>query len=152
MTIADLDDDQLLARLARMARRLDPVPEAVAEGARDSFTWRTIDAELAELVYDSRGDRELAGVRSAESSRQLTFQGPELTVEVELSAEGALVGQLVPPQAATVEVRQAGAASRVVTADRLGRFAAGVLAHGPVSLLCRRGPGRPAVATAWLGL
>ena len=47
------DDDALLAALRRIPRHADPVPGPVLEAARGSFTWRTIDAELAELAYDS---------------------------------------------------------------------------------------------------
>jgi len=46
-----------------------------------------------------------------------------------------VVGQLVPPRPARVEVR--GTASAVeVTADDLGRFAADAPGRGPVSLRC----------------
>jgi len=45
----------------------------VIEGARAAWTWRTIDQELAELVFDSAG--ELTGVRSEDTARQLTYSG-----------------------------------------------------------------------------
>ena len=43
------EDDRILELLSRAVDRADPVPEHVTEAARESFTWRTIDAELAEL-------------------------------------------------------------------------------------------------------
>ena len=75
------DDDRLLDLLTRALSQADPVPEHVVEAARASFTWRTIDAELAELVYDSAGE-ELVGVRSAEATRQVTFRAPGIEIEV----------------------------------------------------------------------
>ena len=42
-------------------READPVPEHVLAAARGAWTWRTIDQELADLVFDSA--TELSGVR-----------------------------------------------------------------------------------------
>ena len=89
-------------------------------------------------------------MRSTGTRRMLTFESPDVTVTVEVTttADGRrLVGQLAPAQRAEIEVRHAGGVV-AVTADDLGRFAAGGVAAGPVSLLCRVG-GRP-VATGWL--
>ena len=65
-------DDDLLELVGRALRAADPVPERVIEGARAAWTWRTIDEELAELVFDSAA--ELTGVRSEDTARQVTFQ------------------------------------------------------------------------------
>ena len=43
--------------------------DKVVSGARAAWTWRTIDEELAELVFDSAA--ELTGVRSEDTARQL---------------------------------------------------------------------------------
>ena len=56
------EDAQLLDELRRAASRFDPPPPAVVEAARSSFTWRTIDAELAALVFDSGVDRPVHAV------------------------------------------------------------------------------------------
>ncbi|MET0326995.1 MAG: hypothetical protein ABW219_17400, partial [Ilumatobacteraceae bacterium] len=60
-------DDELQAVLARALRTVDPVPDHVLAGARAAWTWRTIDEELAELVFDSAA--ELTGVRSEDTAR-----------------------------------------------------------------------------------
>ena len=65
-------DDQLLDLVGRALRTAEPVPDRVVAGARAAWTWRTIDQELAELVFDSAV--ELTGVRSEDTARQLTFQ------------------------------------------------------------------------------
>ena len=133
-------DAPLMRALRSAATKLDPVPTAVREAARASFTWRTIDAELAELAYDSvLDDARLAGVRSGEALRTLTFEGPDVTVEVEVTEIGdrrRLLGQLVPPQAGRIEVRHP-AGVVTVEADEIGRFSASGVPAGPVSLRCR---------------
>jgi hypothetical protein len=152
--VTDSDDTSLVDDLRRVVERADPVPERVLEGARGSLTWRTIDAELAELAYDSMLEaRGESLVRNAETHRALTFEAPGLSVEVEVGASGAgrrLVGQLVPPQPAAIEIRHPGG-TIPVEADDLGRFSADGVPAGPVSLVCRR-PAGGAVATAWLVL
>ena len=39
--------------VGRALRTAEPVPDRVIAGARAAWTWRTIDEELAELVFDS---------------------------------------------------------------------------------------------------
>jgi len=127
------NDDELLELLGRALRVADPVPEHVMEAARAASTWRTIDQELAELVFDSA--TELAGVRSEDTARQLTFRAPGVEIEVMMVDESSrrIVGQLVPPQAATV--RLAGGDREIEQeADRLGRFAFDGVPPGPVRL------------------
>lgn len=154
------DDDALLAQLRRFAGRVDPIPVAVQIAARAAIEWRTLDAELAALAHDSAVDTAvLAGVRGVASGlRALTFEAPDLTIEIEaeLAGEGGdlnLVGQLVPPQAADVTVRHGAEQLLAVRADKRGRFAARGVAPGPVSLRCRldAAPGASRlVETGWL--
>lgn len=133
-------DDELAGWLAAAARRFDPVPEDVLAAARGSFAWRAVDAELAGLAYDSLVDEDQlpAVVRGANRSRMLSFQAPDLTVEVEVDESGTrtVTGQLVPAQPAHVELRHPGGVI-AVRADDLGRFRATGVPAGPVSLLCR---------------
>ena len=91
------------------------------EAARAASTWRTIDQELAELVFDSA--TELAGVRSEDTARQLTFRAPGVEIEVMMVDESSrrIVGQLVPPQAATMRLT-GGDRETEQEVDRLGRF------------------------------
>jgi hypothetical protein len=145
------DDEQLLVALRAALDGSDPIPERVVVAARDAFAWRTIDAELAALSYDSLLDnKELAGVRSgSDSARMLTFESDQLTVEVEVE-HGRLMGQLVPPQPGAVEVRHAGG-SLTVQADEIGRFVAEPVARGPFSLRCRTSAAT-AIVTDWIVL
>ncbi len=145
------EDGDTLERLARLARLNDPVPADVVAAAKASYTFRTLDSELAELVYDSAMEAaQLVGVRGG-GARQLTFEAPGLAVETEIAADGRLVGQMVPPQAARVEIRHRGG-STVVQADELGRFHADGLEAGPMSLRCwvTGTAGVPPTETDWI--
>jgi hypothetical protein len=150
----DEADARLLDALRVAVERADPVPDAVAAAARASLTWRTIDAELAELAYDSLlDDDRLAGVRGDDGPRSLSFVGPAFTVELEVAHQGgsrSLLGQLVPPHPAVVEVRHSGGLL-TLDADEIGRFAAPRVAPGPISLRCRlEGADLPPLATPWV--
>lgn len=126
-------DDQLMARLAAS----DVVPE-VSEGslelARMAFDWRTLDAELAELVADSALEQTVA-LRAAAIPRLVSFEGRTLSVELEIAAYDDLrviTGRLFPPQEATVEVVRLTGAPLVVETDVDGRFVV-ELEAGPVA-------------------
>jgi hypothetical protein len=152
--IHELDpDDVLMEELRALAAAHDPVPPEVLAAARGSYTWRTIDAELAAIVYDSALDVErLTAVRSADTVRLLTFETAELAIELEVTpAAGGrrILGQLVPPGPGFVELRHGGGLLEL-EADELGRFAADGVEPGPVSLRCRREREGTAVETEWV--
>lgn len=152
-------------RLAELARRTDRPPREVEDAAlslneRVEPAWRSIDDELAALVYDSDQDPQaLENVRSLSSStRRLTFQAPELLLEVEvtLGRPRTLVCQVVPPQPAVLEVRLKSGILSSET-DSFGTFHVPSVPPGPFSLRCsplgqaegyseRAGP----VATSWV--
>jgi hypothetical protein len=142
-------DDELERELRRMAEWADPVPADLVRAAAEAFVWRASGCELAELVYDSL----LAGagptVRSGPSARLLTFEGAELTVEVEIGPSGTLIGQLLPPGPATVQIRRP-SAERTLDCDEYGRFAADRLEHGPLSLRCTAGETK--IVTDWIAV
>jgi hypothetical protein len=153
--VPDDDDARLEAELRGAADRFDPVPAGLLQAALDAFGWRTVDAELAELVFDSLLDPDDAALmRGSQGPRLLSFRAGELTIEVEITSARSsrgLVGQIVPPQQARVEIRH-GAGVLPVEADDLGRFSAGSLPAGPISLRCRpsgEGSG-PTLVTDWV--
>ncbi len=142
----DFDEETVFATLKRVIGGSDPVPADVVQAALASRTWRRVDAELAELVYDSVVDGAL--VRSSRGGRQLTFEAPELTVEVEVGP-GSLEGQFVPPQPGQVEVRHSDG-SLTVAADHHGHFRVEAVLHGPVSLRCQPELGNVPTVTSWV--
>lgn len=137
----DSDDAQnaaLLAELRQMTAMSDPVPPDAVLAARSAFAWRRMDAELAELTADSSVDLELAGVRGVATPTVLTFDGPGLSVEVEIVemvGTRRILGQVVPPGPGQVDVRHRDGVITVAL-DEVGRFSADAIAAGPVSLRC----------------
>jgi hypothetical protein len=151
-------DERLIEHLRGLARCADPVPERMLRAARSSYSWRTIDSELAELAYDSAShERPLAGVRGLGTPRVLSFSAPacELTIEIEATSAAEsldIVGQLVPAKHALLEIRHGGGVE-LVKADDLGRFAAENLQAGPFSIRCiGEAADGPAVTTEWTTL
>ena len=59
----DLNDNELMAELAAAVAEEEAVSERRRTAARAAFTWRTVDAELAEMLHDSALDAG-AAVRS----------------------------------------------------------------------------------------
>jgi hypothetical protein len=151
------DDSALEQELRRAAARLDPVPPEVAAAAVEAFTWRDVDAELAELVFDSLLDADQATlVRGSAGRRLVSFKTPWLTVDVEVTSAGSgrdIMGQITPPQRVAVQIRHGAGIARA-DADELGRFAAAALPGGPMSLrVSPAGDGTPAVViTDWLAI
>lgn len=145
-----MNDEQLLRRLAAAFDAADPLPEAVVAAAKASFTWRTIDAELAALVFDSAAE-ELVGVRSAAATRQMTFRTPGVEIELALATEPnrRLIGQLVPPQTAEVELHHEDGVW-TAQADSLGRFSLQDVPTGSVRLTCRLTDASATVQTEWM--
>lgn len=127
-------DEELAARLGRALARVDAVPSDVIAAARASRIWRTVDSELAALMYDSvfdRGDR--VGVRGF-GSRMLTFSSPQLTVELEVVDAGTtVIGQVSAGTGARVEICHADG-SAPVEVDHVGHFSYRRVRQGAMSV------------------
>ena len=140
----------LLQALGDALRTPDDTPQGVLDAARAVYTWRTIDAELAELVHDSRVEAPaLAGLRAEEAElRTLSFAAPDLTVELGVSPT-ALLGLLVPQGPAEVTLRLDGGARSVVRADEDGCFRIAPPPAGLFSLTCEVADGRRVVTSTF---
>jgi hypothetical protein len=139
------DDDQLLAVLTHVIDETDPVPaDALATAMAADLSG--LDAELAELVFDSLLDQGGTTMRDDPGDvRSLTFTSGDRTIEVDL-ADGGLVGRVSPAEDTPVELEQ-GATRVPLAVDDLGRFRA-VVRPGPLRL--RVGGAAGAVATPWI--
>ena len=93
----DWDDDRLLGALSQALKARQAVPSWFIETGKNAFAWHNIDAELAQLTYDSNEDqREAAVMRSETASiRALTFTSAHLSLELEVTGN-SLLGQLLP--------------------------------------------------------
>lgn len=146
----DLDDDALMVALGRALGPNPPAPPGVIADAVAAYTWRTIDAELAELAYDSAS--AVSGTRGpAGSAREVTFRSGDVEIEVLVAggADAHLEGQLIPPVADTIELAGLHGAETAAV-DEFGRFRFGEVPTGPVCLGLRRPDGW--VRTTWMVL
>ena len=136
---------------------LDPVPDGLAVAAIAAFD-RRVDAELAQLVFDSLATTAAAGTRGPGQPRLLTFEGGPLTIDVEVSSgiagtapERRIVVRLEPARRAEYEL-WAGDQRVAGVSDDIGRFAVTVPGSGPFRLRCRPAddPQARAVVTQWM--
>ena len=135
-------DDDLLEMLRKATQARETVPAHFIETAKSAFAWHNIDAELAQLTFDSCADREPASVRSETASvRALTFTSAHLYIELEVT-ESSLIGQVMPPRTGHVEVQSQPGPTVTVPIDDIGCFTIEPLPGQPVPPpLPRGGPG-----------
>ncbi|PSL03712.1 hypothetical protein CLV30_107193 [Haloactinopolyspora alba] len=139
-------------RLRTVLEVTEAPPPHLVEAAKALLSWRDPDAQLAELVADSTAE-PAAAVRAAEPPQLLTFASGDTTVVLEIGHERRsrrLIGQIIAPAAATVEVRHPGGVV-TVDADGDGRFRAAPVSPGPLSVSCRfDDPQRAPIVTSWV--
>ena len=147
--IHESSEQELMAKLRRALDAADPVPTDVTDFAKAALGWRTIEAELAAISYDSSTEETPAGVRSTATAHMLSFQAGEWTIDIEYqSSTGRLIGQIEPAREATVELHFAGG-TVITEADDLGRFAFDGILPGPISLVFRTPGDIEVVKTEW---
>jgi hypothetical protein len=144
MTDQPTSDAELERQLRDAAR--DPVPDELVRISAGLFTWRTIDAELAELEL---GDVETtAHVRGGEPSTT-TFVVHDRVIEVELHTDGELFVDLGGRWAEAVAVYTPEGVAATAATDEAGvaRFAR--VPSGPVQFVIRA-EGGATVKTRWV--
>lgn len=147
----DWDDDEVLLEELRSVMMPPPVPQRVVEAAYAAFGWRTIDAELAALTFDSATeDPLLVGTRAQHHAqlRVMSFASSTVTIEIEVT-EDELLGQIVPPNAGFVTVLDRGGEADVVQVDTLGCFTVTPIPTPPFRL---RVEGQTPTSTGWITL
>lgn len=132
----DLTEDQLLAELRAAVAEADLVTDRQREAARAAFTWRTVDAELAELLHDSA--LESSAVRGDDAARTLSFASGPLTLEVEVDGE-ALMGQVVGAATDSVLMQRSIADDQPLPVDASGFFRVDGVAPGPIRFVVQAG-------------
>ncbi|HEY0640852.1 MAG TPA: hypothetical protein VGD67_24740 [Pseudonocardiaceae bacterium] len=147
-----MNDDELLDDLGAAMRARASVPPGFLAAGRAAFAWRTVDAELAALAFDSaETGGVLSGTRADDAAlRALTFATATLTVELEVGEDG-LLGQLVPPQTGEVRVERRDGPPVTVTADDVGWFVVRPVPAGLVRLHVTAAEGGT-VVTPWTTL
>lgn len=145
-----VSDDTLLAGLREALAAREAVPATFVEAGKSAYAWHHIDAELAQLTFDSRRDAELTASTRAESAsiRALTFQAARFTIEVEIT-DDALLGQLIPPQSGTAEMQTEAGQVSSTPIDEVGCFAIEPKPDSPFRLRVRT-EGQADAVTGWL--
>ena len=150
----DGDDERLLAALRESLRARQDVPPWFTEAGQSAYAWHNIDAQLAQLTYDSRCDQDLAsvtrsaGTRSEPASiRALTFTSVRLSIELEVTTD-SLVGQIIPPRQGTIEQQGRDGETATAPIDEIGCFYIQPVPTGSFRLRCRTCDGLD-VVTNW---
>jgi hypothetical protein len=145
-------DEELLTALRQVFDARLAVPPEFVETGKNAFAWHNIDAELAQLTYDSilAGDQAARTRAETASIRALTFTSAHLTIELEVAGE-SLLGQVIPVHAATIEVHTSTGADLTTLADEIGCFAIRPIPRSPFRLRCRAAAGLD-VLTGWITL
>lgn len=103
---------------------LDPIPARLTDAARNAFDWRRVDAELAELLFDS-AEQELVGIRGTTSDRRsFRYAANEFVLRVHLTEE-TLIVMVEPPRSVPCRVVSESASTEHHT-DELGELAVGL--------------------------
>ncbi len=149
-----VSDEALLGALREALAAREAVPPAFAAVAKNAYAWHGIDAELAELTYDSGLEPALAADVRSESAaiRALTFYAPiaRLSIELEVT-DDVVLGQLIPPVQATVEMHAPNGPMVPLPADENGSFVIDRKPGSSFRLRCRTGP-QTDVVTGWVTL
>lgn len=139
--LLDDEDAALLAELARIHERLDPVPEGLVERIGFTLTLANLEVELARLISKTL---EPTGARGEERARTVTFSSDSLTTMVTITPQAAdefrIDGWLAPGAALDVELRTDRGSLRT-TADLDGRFEFIEVRGGLVQLVIHPTPG-----------
>jgi hypothetical protein len=146
----DWDDDRLLGALRQALRAREAVPSWFIETGRNAFAWHNIDAELAQLTYDSNEDRLQATVMRSETAsiRALTFTSAHLSVELEVTGN-SLLGQLLPAREGELEIHTRAGEISTTEVDEIGCFSVDPIPESPFRLRCHTADGTH-VLTGWI--
>jgi hypothetical protein len=136
------DDEQVLAELGEALRAADDVPARIVALGEAAYAWRSVDAQLATLTYDSAAEPATAhpALVRAETVpvRSLRFQAGAAAIVLEVN-DDALVGQILPPRPAGISLMSSEGRTLDVEADGLGYFVFRPVPRGLFRLLCRGG-------------
>ena len=153
----DWDDERLLAALSEAMAARQAIPSWFVETGKNAYAWHSIDAELAQLTYDSStGDFSTGQTRCATGRselaviRAMNFTSAHLSVELEVT-ETCLLGQISPPQSGTIETQTGAGATTSTPLDEVGCFAIDPIPASPFRLRCRTADGTD-VLTGWITL
>jgi len=145
MSDEHLSDEEL--ELQIRAALNDPVPDELLRISEGLFTWRTIDAELAELEFADT--EQPVGVRGEEDTT-LTFVIDDQVIEVEVASDGGeLVVDLGGTWASGIRLTTPSGEEVVGVIDDVGVARFDAPPSGPIQLIIERGTGGT-IKTRWV--
>ena len=154
MTPDDWTDDELMSELQAALRAEQEAPGALVDAGKAVWTWRSVDAELAALTYDSALEamtERLVATRSESADlRSLTYASQNLTIELEVTRD-ALLGQIQPAQSARAELALRDGSATAIDVDDVGWFTVRPVPRSPFRISCTTEDGIK-VVTAWIEL
>jgi hypothetical protein len=153
----DWDDEPLLTALRDSVRAREEVPAWFTAAGQGAYAWHNIDAQLAQLTYDSSRDQDLEGVMRSAGTRSepasihtLTFSSACLSIELEVTAH-SLIGQIIPPREGRMEQQASDGETATARIDEIGCFYIQPVPRGSFRLRCRTDDGLD-VVTNWFTL
>ena len=125
------------------------VPQAVYDAGYTAYTWRTVDAELAALMYDSASALADSGARSEQAAtvRAMTFTSEGLTIEIEIR-DTEILGQIQPGNIGEVHVDQQNRPRTTHPVDDVGGFLVSPVPTYPFRIVVPTASGL--VVTGWV--
>jgi hypothetical protein len=149
-------DEDLLAALRQAFAARRGVPPGFVQAGQNAFAWHDIDAELAQLTYDStHRTGEAVATRAPEEAaiRVLTFTSAQAGLQIELEVqEDALAGQILPMQSAVIELQTRTGTQQPISADEVGCFWITPIPSEDFRLRCRPVAGNAEIVTVWVRL
>ncbi len=146
-------DRRVLAAFDHVFEVDEPLPDSLVAAAQELYVWRSVDAELLELLVDS-AEQQLATVRDERLQRFIAFGNEERGVHFEciLEHDGFTLSGLVVPAGEYV-VRADRASSDVLSeSDDAGSFEIRGLDAGSTRLTIRASDGETLMVTPWFML
>jgi hypothetical protein len=151
-----MNDDELMALLGEAVAEEAVVSDRRRTAARAAFTWRSVDAELAELLHDSALAAGAAVRSDGDESRTLSFGHSGLTLEIEVEGE-VLLGQVIgtggasaATEPASVLLERPDADAQSAVADASGFFRLEGVRPGAVRFVVEQGGW--SLTTPWVTL
>jgi|SRR5215207_6026305 len=117
-------DTELLDRLSEVLEIIEPVPSHLKEVAYSAQLMANVDAELAELIFDSlTAPRPAMRQGDENQARVLSFSNADVTLDAALASDGStIIGEIQPPIARELLFEARGEEPVTLTIDEFGRF------------------------------
>ncbi len=126
------EEARLLDELREALTLARPAPDGLTELAAATFSWRTVEEELAQLAFDST--ESLMAVRSDTTVRTMSFELEGLTIDLQINlSAGSLIGQIEPEEQGTASlIHREGILDTPI--EDLGTFGFDDLPAGPLAI------------------